>query len=226
MKDQPSYVVVAALLGDTARALMIDVLMDGEPHPALALAGVANVSPQTASGHLSKLREAGLVAMTVSGRHRLYRLANHRVADAVEALSLIAVDMPGKKRAPRRDIVTARTCYDHLAGRLGVALAGALLRQGHLKNGDGEFVLTRKGRAFLTDIIGVDVEAADRERRAFARPCLDWSERAPHVAGALGAALAHRGFHAGWVVRQAEGRGLSLSHKGESAFKRHFGVVL
>ncbi len=227
MSDQPPYAAIASLFGDPARALMVDVLMDGSSHSASELAEVAGISPQTASGHLAKLKGAGLLAMEASGRHRLYRLANHRVAEAVEVLSLLAADMPVRwARAPRRDIRTARICYDHLAGRLGVELTRALLRSRHIRHADGEFLLTRSGRRFLAEVVGVNVDGALRERRSFACACLDWSERESHMAGSLGAALASRCFHAGWVTRQAEGRGLSLTRKGEAAFRKHFGLKL
>lgn len=214
-------------MGDPARALMLDLLMDGAAHSASALAEAAGVSPQTASGHLARMRDARLVGVDAKGRHRFYRLGGHRVAEAVEALALAADDLPCKEASPPvRDIRTARTCYDHLAGRLGVALTQALIKAGYLRLRGEEFSLTSSGRRFLEEDLGVDVEAALGKRRRFARACLDWSEREPHLAGALGAALAERSLQAGWVVRQAEGRGLTVTRKGQSVFRRRFGLAL
>ncbi|WP_339614522.1 winged helix-turn-helix domain-containing protein [uncultured Parvibaculum sp.] len=226
MKGFPSFATIAALMGDPARALMLDLLMDGEAHSASALAEAAGVSPQTASGHLARMRDARLVEMEARGRHRFYRLGGHRVAEAVEGLALLADDLPQEKVQSSRDIRAARTCYDHLAGRLGVALTQAMMKAGYLRLRGEAFHLTGSGRRFLEEDLGLDVEAALGKRRKFARACLDWSEREPHLAGSLGAALAERSLQAGWVARQAEGRGLTVTRKGQAAFRRHFGVAL
>jgi DNA-binding transcriptional ArsR family regulator len=219
---QPAFASVASLLGEPARAAMIDVMMDGGSHGAAALAEAAGVSAQTASAHLAKLVAGGVVAVQADGRHRRYALASAKVAEAVEALSAVAPP-PRKEGARMRVMAAARTCYDHLAGKLGVAMARSLEARGMLVRAGDRFELTPEGRAYLGQALGVDVEAALREKRPLARCCLDWTEREPHLAGALGAALARRSFEARWVEPRPGSRALKITPAGASLFAREFG---
>ncbi len=224
MSDTTRLAATAALLGDPARANMLVALMDGRALTAKELAYAARVSPQTTSGHLGKLTEAGLLALTKQGRHHYYRLASPLVGQMVE--SVMAVAGPG---TPARltwrggeALRTARTCYDHLAGRLGVALATALCAQGHVVlTADGGEV-SESGRRLL-QAFGAEPAPG---KRVFCRPCLDWSERRPHIAGRLGAALATRCFELGWIARQRDTRAVTVTQPGRAGFAEYFGVRL
>lgn len=210
---------VASLFSSPARAAMLDALMDGGEQPASELARRAEVAPSTASDHLSRLLAGGLVTCAAAGRERRYRLASAAVAEAVETLQRLAppVRVRSLRAANRGEALrAARTCYDHLAGRLGVGLTDALIEQGVLTPRDTGYELTAAGEAKLGRL-GVDVAAARRRRRAFALACLDWSERRPHLAGALGAALADSVFRAGWVRRRPSDRGLTVTQDGRAS---------
>jgi DNA-binding transcriptional ArsR family regulator len=208
---------VAGLLADPARARMLDRLLAGRALAAGELARHAGVSPPTASAHLGRLLDGGLLAVETQGRHRYYRLAGPAVAEAMEALSLIAPPLPVRslRQSQRAEVLRfARSCYDHLAGVVGVALADALLRAGTLRAAGGrDYEVTPEGEAALGRL-GVEVVALRRQRRAFARRCLDWTERAPHVSGALGAALLERLLELGWLARGRVPRGLVLTEAG------------
>src|SRR5215469_1299593 len=176
----PRIAEVAALIGDPARTNMLAALMDGRALTASELAHVARVSPQTASGHLGKLAVAELLAMEKQGRHRYYRLASPLVGQMLEGVMAVAGPEPPRSSTWRggEALRTARTCYDHLAGRLGVALADALLEHGHVALGPDGGEVTETGQQFL-DGFGASPAPG---RRVFCRPCLDWSERRPHLA--------------------------------------------
>jgi DNA-binding transcriptional ArsR family regulator len=217
---------VAALFADRARAAMLDALMDGRPRPAGELARSAGIAASTASEHLSRLLDGGLVTYEPDGRERRYRIASPAVAAAIEVLARLAPQVPARslRVADRNEALRrARTCYDHLAGRLGVAVTEALVVRGILDRGDGAYALTDKGERVL-DRIGVDVVAARTRSRAFARECLDWSERRPHLAGALGAAVAAAFLEARWVRRRPNDRALVITDAGAAALRRELGV--
>jgi DNA-binding transcriptional ArsR family regulator len=227
-RTHPAVSEVAALVGNPARANILMSLMDGRALTAGELACAAGVSPQTTSGHLAKLREANLLSVTKQGRHCYFRLGSPKIARMIEGIVVVASDGPQRYR-PRwngdEELRTARTCYDHIAGRLGVALADALARRRHvILTADGG-VVTRAGEKLLSEF-GVSVEGAKHGHRTFCRPCLDWSERRPHLAGALGAALADRCFAMGWIVRIVDSRALRVPPKGERGFKEVFGLTL
>ncbi|MFY1827120.1 ArsR/SmtB family transcription factor [Myxococcus fulvus] len=214
--------LTASLIGDPARAGMLSRLLEGPARTAGELAREARVSPQTASGHLAKLLEGGLVRVEVQGRHRYYRLATPDVARALEALSILVPTRQSTVRVPE-PLRFARTCYDHLAGTLGVTLADALEQRGLVEAGDDSYALTPEGARFITKW-GVDVDALSQGRRAFARRCLDWSERRAHIGGALGAALADHLFARRWIARRPEGRGVRLTVEGRRGFDRELGL--
>lgn len=221
---------VAALIGDVARANILSALMDGQARTASELAYWAGVSAPTTSSHLAKLTDAKLLAVEVQGRHRYYRLVSPTVGQAIEALTLVAAEAPKPHRRPGpRDeaLRAARTCYDHLAGRLGVGLTDAMVDRGVLSPVGRDFRLTPGGIGFFSEI-GIEAQpdsdrGAGGRRRVFCRSCLDWSERRPHAAGALGAALAARSFAAGWIERIPETRAVRITSTGKRTFREVFG---
>ena len=228
MTDGPYIAEAAALIGDPARANILAGLMTGQALTATELALAAGVAPSTASGHLGKLVEGKLIAVTSSGRHRYYRLASPGVARVLESLMELAVDGPRRYRPKSRcdeAMARARTCYDHFAGRLGVALADCLVSRNQVVLSDEGGLVTDSGSAFL-DELGVRVITRKGSRRAFCRPCLDWSERRWHIGGAVGAALTSRCFELGWVERQKHGRAVTITPVGERAFEELFAIRL
>lgn len=226
---------VAALIGDSARAAMLQAMMDGRALTATELAGVAGITQQTASSHLAQLTTAGLLAMEKQGRHRYHRLATPAMARLLESLMHVAAEI----EPPRRAVVTgprdaalraARTCYDHLAGRLGVAIADALVEAGHIEFDSDAGLVTPKG-VVLLERVGIDVadlapQRGERPRRVLCRPCLDWSERRPHLAGKLGAALCRLSFDKAWVRRVEGSRAVAVTPKGQRALREVLGVRL
>jgi DNA-binding transcriptional ArsR family regulator len=213
---------IGRLLGEPARAAMLDALLSGEALAAGELARVAGVSAPTASEHLARLHEGGLVARVAAGRHRYYRLASPEVAEVLEALSLLVEERPVRSlRQSRADeaMRLARTCYDHLAGQLGVDVHDKLVARGALRPGGDGYDLSDDGERLLGDL-GVAVGAARTARRAFARPCLDFTHRRPHLAGALGAAVCAHMLDVGWVVRRVSGeRALRVTDAGRAALR-------
>lgn len=227
MSEAPDLAEIAALVGDPARANILSALLDGRALTAGELAYFARVSPQTTSGHLAKLADGKLVSMLRQGRFRYYRLATPQVGQMLEGI--MAVAAAGIKRdrpVARLDVGlrTARTCYDHFAGRLGVAFADALCARGHLVLSSEGGAVTDKGAAFLGEF-GVDLGAV-RKRRVFCRPCLDWTERRLHLGGAVGAALAARCFALDWFARQRDTRALAIRPAGRQGLGEVFGITL
>ncbi|UIJ74017.1 ArsR family transcriptional regulator [Aurantimonas sp. HBX-1] len=226
MIDPPTGSSIAAtafLMGDPARANMLAALMGGVALTAGELAAHAGVTPQTASGHLARLQDGGLLAVERQGRHRYFRLASPQIAEALEGLmALSSASGPSRVRGPRDAAMRlARSCYDHLAGRLGVAIADALQRQGFIHIDDGIGIVSDEGRRFLSDF-GIDVDTFGAGKRPLCRTCLDWSERRAHLAGRLGAAILDRSIALGWLVRVPASRTLRISHAGERGFAGTF----
>lgn len=218
---------IAALIGDVARANILSALMDGRALTAGELAWHSGVSASTASGHLAKLSEANLIAMARQGRHRYYRLASPEVAQAIEALMAVASFGPRRHRpvGPKDEALrNARTCYDHLAGRLGIAVADSMSLKRHVVFSDGAGIITEEGQRFLCDL-GIDLEGDRKGARAPCRTCLDWSERRPHLSGRLGAALCSRFFEMGWIERIKDSRALSVTEDGRRGLQEAFGVA-
>jgi DNA-binding transcriptional ArsR family regulator len=199
---------IATLIGEPTRVVMLWSLLGGEARPASELAFYANVSAQNASAHLARLVDAGMLAVESRGRNRFYRLAGAEVAHAIEALAALA---PSAKEmaslAPRQtpDLKYARTCYDHLAGRVAVEICATLKDKGHLAPAGADFDVTSKGEKLFHDL-GINIRELRQQRRAFARQCPDWSERRPHIAGALGAAILEQMFRHGWIARVRSSR--------------------
>jgi DNA-binding transcriptional ArsR family regulator len=224
----PGLAEIAALIGSPARANMLAALLDGRVLTAGELADAAHVSPQTTSGHLAQLTEARLLTLEKRGRNAYYRLASPTVGAMLEGILAVAAEGPPRYRRRWRGdeaLRTARTCYDHLAGRLGVALADALQYQGHVVLAADGGIVTAAGDAFFAEF-GIAPGDLAGGRRAFCRPCLDWSERRHHLAGAVGAALAARCFALGWIARQRDTRAVLISDAGIRGFAEAFGVRL
>jgi DNA-binding transcriptional ArsR family regulator len=222
-----SLAELGALIGDPARANMLSALMSGQALTASELAWHAGVTASTASEHLGKLAAAGLLSLHPQGRHRYYGLASPVVAHMLEAMgTLAATHLPPRYR-PRSPIDNAlrnaRTCYDHLAGRLGVAVTDALLARNLIALAPDGGVATRRGERFFAEF-GIDLAQASRLRRCFCRACLDWSERRPHLAGTLGARIAQRCFDLGWIARMKDTRAVAITPSGSSGFHDLFAI--
>lgn len=217
---------LGALIGDPARAAMLWTLMDGRAKPAGELAYVAGISAPSASQHLAKLIDADLLAQEVQGRHRYYRIARPEVAAALEALMAAAGARPGPRTVPAarrtpQELRYARTCYDHLAGELGVGIYEAM-RKRQLLEGEGKEVrVTAAGHRWLAKF-GIDDAALVVKRRALACGCLDWSERRHHLAGTLGAALLAAMVREGWLARSKKSRAVRVTPPGVAALRKHF----
>jgi DNA-binding transcriptional ArsR family regulator len=243
MTGDADIAAIGALLGDRSRCRLLSALTDGRALAAGVLAAEAGVAASTASEHLSKLLDAGLVQVEIHGRHRYYRLSGPRVALLIELLAELAPPEPVRsmREGTRAHAVRrARYCYDHLGGRLGVSLMSALIERGVLAGGDGrfdptggdrlsapghdaEYELTEEGADELRDF-GLDVDRLRSGRRALIRYCLDWSEQRHHLAGALGAALAQRLFELAWIERAPRGRAVLITEAGTAGLRQTFGI--
>lgn len=220
MKEGPDISRIAALLGDPARSNMVMALMSGMSLTAAELTREAGITPSTASLHLSKLKNAGIVTGTSQGRHRYFRIAAPDVAAAVEALSAVAAraghlrTRPGPKDEAMRN---ARSCYDHLAGHRAVDLFEHWMTIDVLTRRENVVELTSKGRLFLMDR-GIDIEALEREKRPLCRACLDWSERRNHLGGSIGAAAFSLILDKTWAFRDKNSRTIRFTADGDSNF--------
>ncbi|MEP6954567.1 MAG: helix-turn-helix transcriptional regulator [Solirubrobacteraceae bacterium] len=238
---------IAALIGDPGRARMLFALADGRALPASVLAAEAQVAPSTASGHLSRLVDAGLLVAERQGRHRYFRVAAPDVVRVLEALAQISPARPVtslRQGTRAQQVRAARLCYDHVAGRLGVGIMGRLLALGALEGGDGEhhpghggrdrlsargsdidYVVTPGGEALLRDL-DVDLASLHAGRRPVVRYRLDWSEQRHHLAGSLGAALADRFLVLGWIRRSPKSRALTVTDAGRAGLSAALGLTL
>ncbi len=226
MTADVNMAAIAALAGDPGRSNMLTALLGGKALTATELAAIAGISRSAASEHLAKLTEGHLLSVTAQGRHRYYKLAAPEVARMLETMMTLAAGQDRLRRAtPRIDpaLREARTCYDHIAGRLGVALADALVARGSLLLSCDAGELTASGRAYLLDELGISLKGNGRTRRLLCRPCLDWSERRLHLAGIVGAALYGRLSALGWFER-GQGRALIVTSKGRLGLSEVFGI--
>jgi DNA-binding transcriptional ArsR family regulator len=223
----PGLSRLGALLADPGRAAMLWSLMDGSARPAGELTLIAGLSPSAASAHLARLTDGGLLALDVRGRHRYYRIASPDIATALEALANVAHAALAQPAAPRTartvplEMRYARTCYDHLAGELAVQVFERLLARGWLTARDDALDATALGVAQFAHW-GIDVASQRQRRRRFACHCLDWSERRPHLGGALGAALLDSFRAQGWIEAAGKPRVLRITVPGQ----RHFSQFL
>jgi DNA-binding transcriptional ArsR family regulator len=227
MPEMTNFSAPAFLIADPARALMLTALLDGRALPAGELAYASGITPQTASSHLAKLLEGGLLALETEGRHRYYRLAGPHVAQALEHLAAIRPSDPVKRKAlgpQARELRFCRCCYDHLAGRVGVAVACALQERGYIVAApDKQFDVTPAGIGWFLGI-GLDVSSLKPTRRGLARQCLDWTERTHHLAGPLGVELMRVLCAAGWLRRARDSRAVRVTAKGWTELKRHLNL--
>ena len=226
MQGDADIAAVAALLAEPARAALVTAVIADGALAVTDLAERARIAPSTASEHLARLVAGGFLTGEKRGRHRYYRLADPAVAAAVEALALVAPQPPVRslREATHSELLReARTCYDHLAGRVGVELARSLERDGTLVRRDGGYELGPKSRARL-EVLGIDLTALERLRRPIVSGCLDWSERELHVAGALGAGLADRFFELDWIRRRDGNRSVEVTAQGQAGFAAELGI--
>ena len=247
MKGDTDIAALAGVLADPGRARMLLALGDGRALPASVLADEAGVAASTASAHLRKLVSSGLVTAERHGRHRYFRLAGPHVGELLEALARVAPSAPVRslRQGTRAQAIReARTCYDHLAGRLGTDLFAALLERGILEGGDGifdperaredrlaapgwdvDYRLTEGGADTLRDL-GVELDRPPGSRRPLVRYCIDWSEQRHHLAGALGAGLTNRMFELKWLKRAKGTRAVHVTPAGAEGLEASFGVAL
>ncbi|MEV4320478.1 helix-turn-helix domain-containing protein [Actinocrispum sp. NPDC049592] len=224
----PDLARLAALLADGTRASFCLSLLDGRAWTAGELARSAGVAASTATEHLNQLITGGLLVEHRQGRHRYVRLADTRTAELIETMAAHIPSSPTPvktlKAATVADaLASGRTCYDHLAGRLGVRVTTAMVDRG-LLGGEGGFSLTDPGARWLTGL-GIDVESLRQARRPFVRECVDWTERRPHLAGGVGAAVCGHFFDAGWITRTGTHRAVKLTAPGRQALREELGIT-
>lgn len=222
----PDLKTIASLIGDPSRLAMLLDLLGGKALPAGELARSARISPQTASTHLAKLVDGGLLIQESFGRHKYFRLASSEVGHALEALHMIAPAKPVRSLRESNEasaLQFARTCYDHLAGKVGVALTDRLLEMNVIEKSGKEFTVSAAGKARL-QAFGVEIEKNKKSRRCFACQCLDWSERRSHLAGSLGASLTQRLFELKWIERLPSGRAVRITDAGVKGLFEEFGL--
>ncbi len=226
MNVYPNISYIAKLIAEPTRAIILECLMNNQALPASELAYMAKVSHPTISSHLSKLVEGNLLKVEQHGRHRYYRLANQEVAEVLEKLGTIApaVQVRSLKQSDQlKQIRYARTCYDHLAGRLGVEITEKLLDKEFIILEKGEYIVTEQGKRWFLNF-GINIETANIKRRVFAKPCLDWSERRYHISGWLGSAIAKLFFEQEWITKTDKNRAVHLTQKGIKLLKDQLGI--
>jgi len=222
----PMIAEIAALVGDPARATMVAALLDGRALTASELAGAAGITPQTASAHLAKLTEAGVLSVVRTGRHRHFRLASPAVADMIDGIAAVALERRPRYRPLSRHaraLDAARICYDHLAGRLSVDLTDAIVAREYAVLDDESAEITPAGARFLR-AFGIALPARRSARRHVCRLCLDWTERRPHLAGAVGAAITRRLFDLGWIERMRRSHAVVVTPAGRRGLLKTFGI--
>ncbi|OEH93552.1 ArsR/SmtB family transcription factor [Bacillus solimangrovi] len=228
MKSNTNVAMVASLVSERSRAAILTVLLDGRFHPASELAYMVGIKPQTASFHLSKMVEANVVTVEQHGRHRYYGIFNQEVAQVMESLLSIAppIEIKSYNQASEdKAIRSARTCYDHLAGSLGVQLTSALLHSGILNEEQEDFVVTEKGKDFFEGF-QINLVEVKKKRRSFSKKCLDWSERRHHLAGALGSVLLERLLELNWIERIPKTRAIKVTNVGKQGLKETFSIEI
>jgi DNA-binding transcriptional ArsR family regulator len=234
MPSISSLAQTASLIGEPARTAMLVALMDGRSLTAGELARAASITPPTASGHLARLTEAGLLAVSASGRHRYFCIASPTVAQMIEALMDVAGLVDDARKAKpiatgpkNRALRHARICYDHLAGEVAVGLANSLMALGHIELAPDGAALTGSGVPFLASI-GVHFNGllpqCQSRARLFCRPCMDWSERRPHLAGLVGRSLYQAFLDQNWLRRAPVGRAVTITPSGVAALDQYFGI--
>lgn len=222
----PIIAEIAALVGDPARATMVSALLDGGALTASELASAARITPQTASTNFAKLAEAGVLSMIRNGRHRYFRLASPTVADMIDGIVAVALEKRPRYRPLSRQaraLSAARMCHDHLAGCLSVDLTDSLVAREHIVLDDEVAEITTAGTRFLTEF-GIELPPPRSTRRRFCRLCLDWTERRPHIAGAVGVAITKRCFGLGWIAVTKRSHAVVVTPLGRRGFQQTFGI--
>lgn len=226
--EEDKFISTASLLCEPSRAKIVWNLLDGRAYTASELALVSDLSPSSVSNHLSKLLNGDIVKVDVQGRHRYYSFANSEVAYAVESLATLANPKPTSKPdklLPKNDVKYCRTCYDHLAGKVGVLIADTLISQKIIELHDKTFIVTPNGSKFFRNF-GLEVTELQKQRRYFAKACLDWSERKYHIAGSLGAALFDKMLKMDWLRRTKNSRAIIITSLGKNGLKEKLKVEL
>jgi DNA-binding transcriptional ArsR family regulator len=217
---------IAALIGDPVRATIMWTLLDGKAFTATELAITANTSPQNISMHLAKLVQADLLSVESQGRHRYYKFSRKDIAYAIEAMANL-IPQPTAKSKPLDDsnpaIKYCRTCYDHLAGKVGVAVTDSLLKQKIIIESSHDFTISSKGEKWFTEL-DIDVKELRQQRRSFLRPCLDWSERRHHIAGSLAASLLDKMLLLDWFRKTKNSRAIIITSKGQKELYNNFKI--
>ena len=222
----PIIAEIAALVGDPARATMVSALLDGRALTASELALAAQITPQTASTHLAKLTEAGLLSVVRNGRNRYFRLASPTVADMIDGIVAVALAKRPRYRPLSRQaraLSAARICYDHLAGRLSVDLTDSFVARKYVVLDEEAAEITTAGIRVFTEF-GIELPTLRSAHRHFCRLCLDWTERRPHIAGAVGAAITKRYFDLGWMERMKRSHAVIVTPLGRRGLQKTFGI--
>ncbi|RAL20652.1 ArsR/SmtB family transcription factor [Thermoflavimicrobium daqui] len=222
MKNVSHLAIATSLFADPTRAKMLQTLLDARFHTVSELAMSAGVTPQTASYHLAKMLELNIVQVKKYGRHRYYQFISKDMVPIIESLLCIAPEekINSLKQFDQNQAIRyARTCYDHLAGKLGVLLTDTLVENNILQKNEDNFILTQTGEKFLINF-GINLQSIRKKRRSFARCCLDWSERRHHLAGALGQAILEHLFNLKWIVRLSNTRAVKVTSLGIKEFKQ------
>ncbi|RAS71695.1 ArsR/SmtB family transcription factor [Priestia endophytica] len=226
MNANPNVAKIATLVSESSRAAILTVLLDGRFHPVNELAYMAGIKPQTASFHLTKMMNANVVAVEKQGRHRYYGILNEEVAQVMESLLSLAppVEVKSLKQATEeKQIRFARTCYDHLAGSLGIQLKDSLIEKGFLSEEQNEFLITEEGHEFFK-ALQIDMGKARKKRRSFSPKCLDWSERRHHIAGSLGNVILEKLLELNWIQRLPNTRAIKITSEGKRGLKETFSI--
>jgi DNA-binding transcriptional ArsR family regulator len=229
MRREPNIAAVAALIGDPGRAAILTALMDGRALPAGELAVAAGLSPQATSAHLAQLRDGGLLTLEQEGRHRYHRIAGPGVAAVLEALAALSTQSATLSRpmVPANPLGFARTCYDHLAGELGVRVGRALEERGLLVAAEGKRLdITSAGRTWLADVLAIDVATVSPGRYGLARRCLDWTERRHHVAGPIGNRILSRCLGLALLTKAPGSRTVKLTRAGGEFLRQELGISI
>ena len=226
MEDQ--FKQIATLIGDPVRATIMWTLMDGRAFTATELAVTANTSPQNISMHLGKLTRAGLLYVESQGRHRYYKFARKDIAYAIEAMASL-IQQPAMIKNAQAEIISpvryCRTCYDHLAGQVGVMITDSMLRQKIIIDKDNTFEISVKGAGWFNRL-DINIDDLKRERRFFLRPCLDWSERRHHLAGSVAASLLEKMLAGDWMRKTKNSRAIVITAKGQKMLSEYFKISL
>lgn len=222
---EKQFIEIASLIGDPVRSKVLYTLMDGRAYTATELSIHADTSPQNISMHLGRLVQSDLLSVEKQGRHRYYRFSRQEVAYAIEAMVNLVPHQPVERKETDSAIRYCRTCYDHLAGKVAVALTVSLLKQQLIIQQKNVFELTVKGRKMFASL-GISMEELEQQRRILLRPCLDWSERQYHLAGALGAALLNIMLEDGWMRRTRNSRAVIITAKGQKSLYTYFKIDL